>query len=772
MKLRKAGNELEITRENKYDKILIVPSDISCLENFVINSKKTPSKFIIPSTVNCIGTRAFSGMRDLKTVIMEDSEYMSVGRGAFKGCKKLKTIKMSNGIRSLEETFNECYNLKKINMPTSLRYIGDSTFYGCRTLRKIEIPDAVERIGWHTFGSCQKLKKIKLPQKLITISHGVFDNCHKLRKIELPPNVREIEEHAFFYCKHLKKINLPDSITTICSGAFKYCENLREIKIPNKLKVIKANTFADCKRLKKIVIPDSIETIELNAFEDASRVKEIKLANVFQLYLLPDELKDKMNFYFNDETHELIVTKSKHKRIKGYRKIDYSSYEPKYGCSRDVAVVMASLYSHEQIKNMGSIKYTIGGILMYLNHHNYKEVLKEVMSNNKEYRRLIDNTLDMHDVINFDIYRLAYSLGIFSENKVERQRACEFIINAFDKGKFNYDNVHMLLESLKFAPYNKEFAEFFMDKKNFDKLLELEKNGNEGIVGKIHSSFNNIKEFGRSNRGEQRYRKLTIDMCLEYFEKVRFNGLTEETKDIAEELHKYTNSQSAFDNAKEIREEYLKLQKENGIDEHILTEELFSEIEELKEDIVYDTSITLDNLNKLSNSKFSYEFLSKYDPKNFTLGKYCSCCAHIEGVGFGIMRASIIHPDCQNLVIKNEKGEIIAKSTLYVNREQGYGLFNNVEVSKKIIYKEDKHLIYMQYIQAVNEFVKQYNKKNIIKIKQVNVGMGLNDLREFIENNHEESKILKGIDFFGYGKQGLTYMGDWQGEQCTIYKKL
>ena len=772
MKLSKAGRELEITRENRRDKTLIVPSNISCLENFVINSRKTPSKFIIPSTVSCIGIRAFSGMRDLKTVIMEDSEYLSVGSGAFKGCKKLKTVKMSNCVRRLEGTFSECYKLKKFDMPTSLRYIGDSTFYGCRSLRKLDVPDAVERIGYHAFGACMKLKKIKLPQNLSVISHGAFDNCHKIRKIKLPPNVKEIEECAFFYCNNLRKINLPDSITTICSGAFNYCENLRGVRIPNKLKAIKSNTFANCKRLKTIVIPDSVESIEANAFERVNNVKEIKLSNIFQLYLLPDNLKENMYYYFNEKTHELIIAKNKNKRIKGYKKIDYYSYCTKYGCSKDVAVVMAALYTPDQIRNMGSVKYTLNGILMYLNHHNYKEVLEKVMTNGKEYKRLIDNTLDAHDTINFDIYRLAYALGIFSDNQVERQKACEFIINAFDKGKLNYDNVHMLLESLSFAPYNKEFAEFFMNKNNFSDLLEMEKTDYSGIIGNIHRSFEEIKEFGRSNRGNQRYRKVTIDMCLEYFLKVHFGGITEETTDIAEELAKHTNSQEAFDNAKEIREESIRLQQAGEIDEHILTKELFSKIEELKEDIVQDSYATLDNLNKLSNSKFSFEFLSKYDPKNFTLGKYCYCCAHIEGAGYGIMKASIVHPDCQNLIIRNKLGDIVAKSTLYVNREKGYGLFNNVEVSRKVSSEDDRQLIYLQYIRAVNEFVKEYNKRNTVKLKQVNVGMGLNDLRELIEKNHRESNILKGIDFFAYGSKGLTYAGDWQNEQYTLYKEV
>lgn len=40
------------------------------------------------------------------------------------------------------------------------------------------------------------------------------------------------------------------------------------------------------------------------------------------------------------------------------------------------------------------------------------------------------------------------------------------------------------------------------------------------------------------------------------------------------------------------------------------------------------------------------------------------------------MRASMILDNCQNLVIRNIEGEIIAKMTIYVNREQGYAVFN------------------------------------------------------------------------------------------------
>ena len=54
------------------------------------------------------------------------------------------------------------------------------------------------------------------------------------------------------------------------------------------------------------------------------------------------------------------------------------------------------------------------------------------------------------------------------------------------------------------------------------------------------------------------------------------------------------------------------------------------------------------------NENYSYQWLPKQDINNFVLGKYCNCCAHIEGAGQGIMRASMALNCCQNLVIRNE----------------------------------------------------------------------------------------------------------------------
>ena len=68
---------------------------------------------------------------------------------------------------------------------------------------------------------------------------------------------------------------------------------------------------------------------------------------------------------------------------------------------------------------------------------------------------------------------------------------------------------------------------------------------------------------------------------------------------------------------------------------------------------------------------------------------------------------------------------------------------------------------------AINSFAQRYNKKNPNNpLKQINVGMGLNDIKNQISrccNGSEE--ILEGIDFSEYG----GHKGDWQNSQYILW---
>ena len=741
------GNLLKFNQSPRSGNIVIIPNGIKQINSKAFNNAKYLKKIIVPNSVERIEGAAFKGNFTINRIKLP--KYLKRIEGyLFDGCRMLKKIKIPQSVEVIEKyAFNDCKSLKKISIPTSVKSIANGAF-SYSGLRNIEIPDSVIEIEKESFFNCQKLNNIKLPENLKKIDKSVFSNCHKLKKVIMPCNLEEIAEYAFIHCDDLKNINFPESLKSIGNSAFYGCVNL-----------------------EKIILPANLENIRTYAFHNCKNLREIKLGNIFQLNEtgIIDFRFDKV---FCNKYGELLLVKGEKTILNDeYEEINYNDVAKKYGCSSNIAILISVLFDENDIKGMGKMSRILPNIVENMNRNNY-EILLKCFENNKEFKNIIKSMernrnsfyrLGWEENL-YDIFRLPYSLGVFNEDNIERQKASEFIINAFDKDYLIYDFIHQELEAINLNSYNKEWAEFFMNKDNFKELIKLEREDlrYRGIISRIANDFENVREFGRSNRGEQHYRKVTINMVKEYFGKARFTGIDESNVDIANAIYGYTHKQESFEKAIKIREEYLNLKKENKINDHLLEEEL----KEIRKEIVVEIKDSLLNLSETSENKFTYEFLSKYDPNNFVLGKYCCCCAHIEGQGSGIMKASILHPDCQNLIIRDVNDRIVAKSTLYINRKQGYGVFNNVEVDRK--YMKEAYYIYEKYIEAIKRFVSKYNEKNKDNpLNQINVGMNLNDLGKYlIENNERSDVILEGINFSCFG----GYKGDWQKAQYIVFK--
>ena len=136
------------------------------------------------------------------------------------------------------------------------------------------------------------------------------------------------------------------------------------------------------------------------------------------------------------------------------------------------------------------------------------------------------------------------------------------------------------------------------------------------------------------------------------------------------------------------------------------------------------------------------------------------------------MQASIVHPNVQNLVIRDSSGEIIAKSTLYINPKEGYGVFNNVEIYEKVNPK-DYDSIYEKYMLGIKKFVELYNKQHPKRpLRKVNVGMDHNDLEGKIYKKHkEETKLLNAIKYGEFCEYDVGYDGDSDEIQCIIWEE-
>ena len=153
-----------------------------------------------------------------------------------------------------ENAFAES-DITSIVMSTTLRRIGSWTFENCTELRYVELKPTIERIDGLTFSGCTSLKYIKIYPKMFDVSLNVFAQCG-LERIEFEEGIKIIPEGMFGACNNLKAVKLPSSVEKIESYAFGYCRNLKSIELNDGVVEIKPYAFQGS-ALTEITIPKS-----------------------------------------------------------------------------------------------------------------------------------------------------------------------------------------------------------------------------------------------------------------------------------------------------------------------------------------------------------------------------------------------------------------------------------------------------------------------------------------------------------------------------------
>ena len=83
-----------------------------------------------------------------------------------------------------EFAFEDCKNLKYIEIPTTIKYIDGMAFSGCDSLENILVPTSVDTIGLGAFRCCPSLKTVYIPKSTKVHEDAFHNECLEGRQYD------------------------------------------------------------------------------------------------------------------------------------------------------------------------------------------------------------------------------------------------------------------------------------------------------------------------------------------------------------------------------------------------------------------------------------------------------------------------------------------------------------------------------------------------------------------------------------------------------------
>lgn len=135
--------------------------------------------------------------------------------------QNISAMEIYGSTKITDYAFRNCDSLKSIEIPDTVKSIGQYAFYGCNALTSVTIPNSVTTIGSDAFDYCSGLTSINIPSSIKSIAANTFRNCTSLTSVSIPNSVTDIKTSAFRDCSKLQTVNIGSGVTTIGTYALR-----------------------------------------------------------------------------------------------------------------------------------------------------------------------------------------------------------------------------------------------------------------------------------------------------------------------------------------------------------------------------------------------------------------------------------------------------------------------------------------------------------------------------------------------------------------------
>lgn len=240
----------------------------NCFTNSKITSIKLPialkeigesnfpasiSTIQIPPLVSNFPISNFKELPNLVSItVHEDNKYYKSINGVLYNYNLSEIIYCPNGKSGV------------INIPNSVKKIGDACFYKCKELTAIHLPSSIESIGDSSFMGIS-LDMLILPNSITSIGSDCFNNTTIRKKFSFPKQITTIPDSAFY------KASIPNdrflqNVVCIEDYAFKDSMLSSNYIALEKVRTIGTEAFNGVRGVETIELYSSLEKIGSKAF--------------------------------------------------------------------------------------------------------------------------------------------------------------------------------------------------------------------------------------------------------------------------------------------------------------------------------------------------------------------------------------------------------------------------------------------------------------------------------------------------------------------------
>ena len=164
------SEEKTLTKYTGKDSKIIIPDGVKKIDRNVFYNQEFIEEIYIPESIEIIEENNFIECKNLKFNVVDKIKYLGNEKSPYlvliSSDRDIKDAPIQEGCKLImSNAFNECYNLSKINLPSSVRYIGYMAFYNCNSLSELSFSENIKTIESNAFYDCN-IKKLILPKKL------------------------------------------------------------------------------------------------------------------------------------------------------------------------------------------------------------------------------------------------------------------------------------------------------------------------------------------------------------------------------------------------------------------------------------------------------------------------------------------------------------------------------------------------------------------------------------------------------------------------------